>query len=84
MAKPIPKWVQERLSKLWKKFDGGDITYKQIEETLKPDKISTIGVFLNELRNAEWIQVKSSEKDARTKIYNIIEPNKILMEIHTK
>jgi len=84
MAKPIPKWVQERLSKLWKKFSSGDITYKQIEETLKPDKTSTIGVFLNELRNAEWIQVKSSEKDARTKVYNIIEPNKILMEIHIK
>ena len=81
MAKAIPKWVQERLSKLYRIHDGKEMTYSQIEEALKPDKTSTIGVFLNELKKAEWIKIERNEKDARVKTYKILEPNKILMEI---
>ena len=81
MAKAIPKWVQERLSKLWKKFGGKEMTYEQIEEALKPDEKSTIGVFINELRKAGWIEVKLSQEDMRKRIYVLNEPNKILLEI---
>lgn len=83
MAKAIPKWVQERLSKIWKKFEGGEMSYKQIKETLKPDEDATIGVFLNELKKAGWIDVRRGE-DARVRIYVIKEPNNILKEITTK
>jgi hypothetical protein len=83
MAKPIPKWVQERLSKLWKKFEGREMTYEQIESVLKPDEKTTISVFLNELKKAEWIEIKRGE-DARMRIYTIKEPNKILKELTTK
>jgi hypothetical protein len=80
MAKPIPKWVQERLSKLWKKFEDKEMSYEQIESVLKPDEKTTISVFLNELKNAEWIDIKRGE-DGRVRIYTIKEPNKILKEI---
>ena len=83
MAKPIPKWVQERLSKLWKKYGEREMTYEQIESILKPDEKTTISVFLNELKKAEWIDIRRGE-DARVRIYNIKEPNKILKEITTK
>ncbi len=81
MAKAIPKWVQERLSKLWKKHDGNEMTYEEIKTLLKPDETSTINVFLNELKKAEWIEVKSSEEDLRKKIYTLKEPNKIMAQI---
>ncbi len=80
MAKAIPKWVQERLSKLYKEFDSKEMTYEQIEKILKEDK-NTISVFLNELRKAGWIEIKLNKEDARKRIYVIKEPNKILMEI---
>ena len=83
MAKPIPKWVQERLSKLWKKFGGDEMSYEQIESVLKPDEKTTISVFLNELKKADWIDIKRGE-DARVRIYTIKEPNKILREIVAK
>ena len=81
MAKAIPKWVQERLSKIWRESEQEDLTYEQIEKLLKPDEKTTISVFLNELRSAGWLDVKINEKDARKRIYNIKEPNKILMKI---
>ena len=84
MAKPIPKWVQERLSKLWKKYGQNEMTYEQIESVLKPDEKTTIGVFLNELKKAEWIEIKQSENDARKRIYTIKEPNEILKIITTR
>ena len=83
MAKPIPKWVQERLSKLWKKYGNKEMSYEQIEKVLKPDGRTTIGVFLNELKKAEWIDIKRG-KDARIRIYTLKEPNKILREIIAK
>jgi hypothetical protein len=81
MAKAIPKWVQERLSKLWKKFGEKEMTYEQIEDALKPDEKSTIGVFINELRKAGWVEVKLNQEDMRRRIYILNEPNKILLEI---
>ncbi|MDP3881997.1 MAG: hypothetical protein Q8Q31_03935 [Nanoarchaeota archaeon] len=86
MAKPIPKWVQERLSKLWKKYEGREMSYEQIEAVLKPDEKTTISVFLNELKKAEWIDIRrgEGEEDARIRIYTIKEPNQILKEITSK
>lgn len=83
MTSSIPKWVQERFSKLWKKFEGEEITYEQIEDALKPDEKTTISVFLNELKKAEWIEVKLNQEDMRKRVYVMREPNKIISEIIT-
>lgn len=81
MANAIPKWVQERMSKLWKKYHSEEMTFEMIQNVLTMDDRNTISVFLNELRNADWIEVKSNKEDARKRIYILKEPNKIMMEI---
>ena len=82
MAKPIPKWVQERVSRIWKKYDSKELTFEMIEDILSPmDDRNTISVFLNELKKAEWIDIKPSKKDMRKKIYTIKEPNIIMKEL---
>jgi len=82
MAKAIPKWVQERLSKILKKYnDKEGITYDMIEKVLSIDDKNTINAFLNELKKAEWIEVKSSDEDLRKKIYIFKMPNEVMMEI---
>jgi len=81
MANAIPKWVQERVSKLWKEHDNGEMTYEKIETILKPDERNTINVFLSELKKAGWINIKPNKEDLRKKIYILNEPNKIMAEI---
>ncbi len=83
MANAIPKWVQERVSKLWKKYDSKEMTFEMIQKVLTLDDRNTISVFINELRNAEWIEVKSSKEDARKRIYILKEPNDIMLEINS-
>lgn len=82
MAKPIPKWVQERLSKLWSKFGDKEMTYEEIRKTLSIDEDTTISVFLNELKRAEWIEVKLGEGDARKRVYALKSPNEVIASIH--
>jgi hypothetical protein len=85
MAKAIPKWVQGRVSKLYKKYGLLELTFEMIEKVLCPmDNRNTINAFLNELKKAEWIEVKPSIKDMRKKIYTLKEPNEILMDITLK
>jgi len=85
MAKPIPKWVQERVSRLWKKYDSLELTFEMIEKVLSPmDDRNTISVFLNELKKAEWMEVKPSKEDMRKKIYTLKEPNVIMKELFIK
>tara|TARA_Y100000034_G_scaffold116304_1_gene154475 strand:+ start:898 stop:1164 length:267 start_codon:yes stop_codon:yes gene_type:complete len=81
MTKPIPKWVQERVSKLWKEFGNKEVTYKEIEDKLTLDDKNTISAFLRELNRAGWIETKLSEDDMRKRLYKIKEPNLILREM---
>lgn len=81
MAKAIPKWVQERLSRLWKKYGNQAITFKMIKDVLTMDDDNTIRVFINELKTADWIDVQLSPETSRERIYILKEPNKIMQEI---
>ena len=83
MAKPIPKWVQERVSRLWKKFADKEVTYEEIKETLSMDDSNTISVFISELKKAEWVDIKLSKEDMRKRVYVLKEPNQIMREIIT-
>ena len=81
MAKPIPKWVQERFSILWQKYDNQLLTYEEIEKVLKLDDRNTISVFLNELKKAEWVDIQLSDKDLRKRTYTLKAPNQIMLEM---
>ncbi len=84
MAKPIPKWVQERLSRLWKKYDKKELTFEKIEKVLSMDDKNTISAFLNELKVADWIEIKLSKEDTRKRVYVLKEPNIIMQELSQK
>ncbi len=81
MAKPIPKWVQERLSRLWKKYGNKELTFEKIEKVLCMDDRNTISAFLNELKVADWIEIKLSKEDTRKRVYVLKEPNIIMREL---
>ena len=81
MAVPIPKWVMQRYSKLWNKHKDNKIYYSDIEKVLKADGKNTISVFLNELRNAGWIEVSLNETDMRKREYLLKNPEIIVKEM---
>lgn len=81
MAKAIPKWVQIRYAKIWNKHKDKEISYADIEKILKIDGKNTISVFLNELRNAGWIQIKLDEKDTRKRYYILKKPEIIIKQM---
>ena len=81
MAKAIPKWVQERFSLLWQTYDNKTVTYEEIEKVLKMDDRNTISVFINELKKAEWIDIKLSDEDSRKRVYSLKSPNQIMLEM---
>jgi len=82
MTRAIPKWVQDRFSKLYKKYKNQAITFEMIRKVLSPmDDDNTIRVFLNELRSANWIDVQLSPESSRERVYMLKEPNEIIMEI---
>lgn len=81
MAKPIPKWVQERFSILYQEYGKKELSFEMIKDVLTLDDRNTISVFLSELRNAEWIDIKLNPEDSRKRIYILKEPNKIMQEI---
>jgi hypothetical protein len=79
--------VQERVSRLWNEYpnDSEKLSFDMIEKVLSPmDKKTTINVFLNELKKAEWIEVIPSKEDARKKIYKLKEPNILMKELFVK
>ena len=80
MTSPLPKWIQTRYAALWKKYGEKEITFEQIEQTLKNKK--GINVFISDLRKAGWAEVKLDEKDTRKRKYKLKNPEDIFGEIN--
>ena len=79
MVEHIPKWVMQRYSKLWSKFGEKLFSYDAIEELLGEDN-RLISVFLSELKKAGWVSIQLDPKDARKRIYKLINPKKAIEE----
>jgi hypothetical protein len=84
MTKTIPKWVMKRYAKLWKKFSDKEFTFDDIEKTLKIDDKRIISVFLNELKNAGWVEAKLHPNDSRMRKYKLKNPVEVMEEITTE
>lgn len=78
MTNVIPKWVMERYAILWNKFESQEIDFKAIQNTLNLDDSNTIRVFLSELKNAGWMEVKPDKQDPRRRLYSLITPNIVI------
>ena len=64
-----------------KKYDNKELTFEMIEKVLCMDDRNTISAFLNELKVADWIEIKLSKEDTRKRVYILKEPNIIMQEL---
>ena len=75
----LPKWIQERYAILWAKKNTEPFTHEEAMKMLKEKEPVLISVFLSELRKAGWLEAKLDKKDARRRIYTLIQPEQIFM-----
>lgn len=70
----LPKWLEERHSKLWEKFGDSGFKIEDAVEFLGKDsgvEKEEITVVLSELRKAGWLRVELDPEDARKRIYQL-------------
>jgi type I restriction enzyme M protein len=70
----LPKWLEERHSKLWEKFGNRGFRIEDAVEFLGKDsgvEKDEVTVVLSELRKAGWLKVELDPDDARKRIYKL-------------
>ena len=72
MTEPVAKWIMLRYATLWKLFFAKPFTYHQAKKGLKND--SMISIALSELRRSGWLKIELDPKDARKRIYTLVDP----------
>ncbi|MGA2130456.1 MAG: hypothetical protein ABSG05_02470 [Candidatus Pacearchaeota archaeon] len=78
MAQHLPEWIMKRYAKLWSKLKDKEFTKDQALKILNND--NAIAVLLSELRKADWLEMRMSEKDARKTIYKLKNPKQAILE----
>lgn len=77
----LPKWLEQRHSKLWEKFGESsfrmDEAVEYLERKLGSQK-DEVAVVLSELRKAGWVYVKLDPEDARKRIYTLKSRDEII------
>ncbi|RLF57532.1 MAG: hypothetical protein DRN27_07600 [Thermoplasmata archaeon] len=84
MSKPLPKWLMERYSILWKRFNEKEFDHDESVQILKEEKERLVSVVLSELKKHGWLTVKLHPEDSRKRIYKLKNPEDAINEIeHT-
>ena len=81
MVNSLPRWVMERYAKLWKKYEDKPFVYEDIGKVLKMDDKNIISVFMNELKNAGWVDVNLHPEDSRKREYALKNPEKAIQAL---
>lgn len=81
MTKPLPKWLMERYSILWKKFKENEFEHDDASEILKEEKDRLVSVVLSELKKHGWITIKLHPEDSRKRIYKLKNPENAIETI---
>jgi type I restriction enzyme M protein len=79
----LPKWLEERHSKLWKKFGNSSFRMEEAVELLSKDsgvEKKEVAVVLSELRKAGWVKVELDPEDARKRIYKLKSKENIIID----
>lgn len=84
MAIPIPRWLMEKYSLLFKEYKDKDFTFQEAGKTIKEDDKVYISMALSELRKSGWLKVRINPEDSRKRIYNLILPESVIKEIEIK
>jgi len=83
MANVLPKWIMRGFVRLWQKYKNNPITFSDVMQSLgyeDKDRV-TASVFLNELKNAGWVNIEISKEDSRKRIYYLKPIESIFEEI---
>lgn len=70
----LPKWLEERHTKLWKKFGNSNFRMDEAVKFLSGSsgvEKDEVAVVLSELRRAGWLKVEIDPDDARKRIYKL-------------
>ncbi len=79
----LPKWLEERHSKLWEKFGNSSFRMEEAVELLSKDsgvEKEEVAVVLSELRKAGWVKVELDPEDARKRIYKLKSKGNIIKD----
>ncbi len=81
MATPLPKWIMQRYSILWRTFKNKDFDFDKAAKALKEKNTILLSQILSELKKAGWLTIKLDPKDSRKRIYTLISPEEAIKEI---
>jgi len=84
VTKPLPKWLTERYSQLWRKFKEKEFEHDEAVKVLKEEKERLVSVILSELKKHGWLTVKLHPDDSRKRIYKLKKPEDAITEIDRK
>lgn len=81
MTQPIPSWLMQRYSILWKEYKKNEFNYSDAISTLQEKKDPLISVVLSSLKRRGWLTIKLDSKDSRKRIYKLKTPEEAVEEI---
>lgn len=81
VTKPLPKWLMERYSLLWRKFKDREFDHDEASKILKEEKESLVSVILSELKKHAWLTIKLHPDDSRKRIYKLKKPEDAVSKI---
>ena len=81
MTKPLPKWLMERYSILWKKFKESEFEHDEASKILKEEKDGLVSAVLSELKKHSWLTISLHPDDSRKRIYKLKSPEEVVKEM---
>ncbi|MEF8880174.1 MAG: hypothetical protein V5A64_07285 [Candidatus Thermoplasmatota archaeon] len=81
MTKPLPKWLMESYSSLWRKFKENEFLHDDAKKILKIEKDGTVSAILSDLKKHGWLTAKLHPDDSRKRIYKLKNPEEAITSI---
>lgn len=81
MTLPLPKWIMQRYSLLWKAFKTKEFEYDEASKVLKEKEERLVSVVLSELKRHDWLTLKIHPEDSRKRIYQLKSPEDAINEL---
>ena len=78
MTKPIPKWLQQRYSKLLNDLGKKEFKFEAARKILSKDQEKIVSIIISELKKAGWLNItKLDPNDSRKRFYVLKTPEEI-------
>jgi len=81
VTKPLPKWLTERYSLLWREFKDKEFDHDEAAKLLKEEKKGLVSAVLSELKKHGWLTITLHPDDSRKRIYKLKKPEDAITEI---